>query len=75
MRDLLYAAKVPLLIGALFDGVAAELYNLLVVLPELIKVHARLNALVDMAYGRSFSFVSGHVVNLFRLYVERSVNV
>ena len=34
--------------------------------------HARLDALVDKAYGRSFSSDSDRVAHLFRLYAERS---
>ena len=39
--------------------------------PELVKAHARLDALVDKAYGRSFSSDSDRVAHLFRLYAEK----
>ena len=49
----------------------AELYDPLVMPPELVKAHARLDALVDKAYGRSFSSDADRVAHLFRLYAEK----
>ena len=49
----------------------SELYDPLVMPPELVKAHARLDALVDKAYGRSFSSDADRVAHLFRLYAEK----
>jgi hypothetical protein len=70
------AAQAVLDARALYPGSSlAELYDPLVMPPELVKAHARLDALVDKAYGRSFSSDSDRVAHLFRLYAERSGKV
>ena len=66
------AAQAVLDARALYPAASlAELYDPLVMPPELVKAHARLDELVDKAYGRSFSSDADRVAHLFRLYAEK----
>lgn len=75
-QEISAAAQAVLDARALYPAASlAELYDPLVMPPELVKAHAKLDALVDRAYGRSFSSDSDRVAHLFRLYAERSGKV
>jgi len=66
------AAQVVLDVRAQFKGQSlATLYNALAMPLELVKAHARLDALVDRAYGRTFASDADRVAHLFGLYAER----
>ncbi len=54
---------------ALYSGSSlAELYDPLMMPPELRKAHSKLDAAVDAAYGRKFADDSDRVTHLFALY-------
>ena len=54
---------------ALYSGsTLAELYDPLMMPPELRKAHSKLDAAVDAAYGRKFADDSDRVTHLFALY-------
>ena len=56
-----------------FGSSLADLYDPLTMPPELVKAHARLDALVDRAYGLSPSCTdSERVAHLFALYAEKA---
>ena len=67
------AAQSVLDARSLYPGSSlADLYDPLTMPPELVKAHARLDALVDRAYGLSPSCAdSERVAHLFALYAER----
>ena len=53
----------------------ADLYDPRMMPPDLVKVHAHLDALVDRAYGLSPSCTdSGRVAHLFRMYAEKATS-
>ena len=52
------------------DCSLASLYDPLSMPPDLVKAHAKLDALVDKAYGRTFANDAERVAHLFRLYAE-----
>ena len=54
---------------ALYSGSSlAELYDPLMMPPELRKAHSKLDAAVDAAYGRKFTDDSDRMTHLFALY-------
>jgi hypothetical protein len=73
-RDEVARIPIPAAVHCVIIGFHAKrlaaLYDPLVMLPELVKAHARLDALVDKAYGRSFSSDADRVAHLFRLYAK-----
>ena len=50
----------------------ANLYDPLTMPPDLVKVHAHLDALVDKSYGHTFEDDAERVAHLFNLYAERT---
>ena len=50
------------------ESTLADLYDPLTMPPELSKAHARLDALVDKLYGRTFATDADRVAHLFALY-------
>jgi len=65
------AAQAVLDARAKFPGQSlADLYDPLTMPPELVKAHAHLDALVDRAYGRTFSSDADRVAHLFALYAK-----
>ena len=73
MRGIAEAAQAVLDARALYPGSSlADLYDPLTMPPELVKAHARLDALVDRAYGLSPSCTDAErVAHLFALYAEK----